>query len=176
MEKTYISDLKNCIGSVVKVQGFVENFRNSKKMAFIVLKDITGKVQITVEKELKPELCDTLEKITGDSVITVVGTVREDDYVKLGGMDIVPDEIIIESIADALPIARKDIPATKKKATRIAPGRFASFLAQGLLYRYYSRPDSPHLPRSAIRLPSRTSASRSVPHAWQPAPRIHQRT
>ena len=116
MEKTYISDLKNCIGSVVKVQGFVENFRNSKKMAFIVLKDITGKVQITVEKELKPELCDTIEKITGDSVITVVGTVREDDYVKLGGMDIVPDEIIIESIADALPIARKDIPATKKKA------------------------------------------------------------
>ena len=116
MEKTYISDLKNCIGSVVKVQGFVENFRNSKKMAFIVLKDITGKVQITVEKELKPELCDTIEKITGDSVITVVGTVREDDYVKLGGMDIVPDKIIIESIADALPIARKDIPATKKKA------------------------------------------------------------
>ncbi|MBP3760681.1 MAG: aspartate--tRNA(Asn) ligase [Ruminococcus sp.] len=116
MEKTYISDIRQFIGSQVKVQGFVENFRNSKKMAFIVLKDITGKAQITVEKELKPELCDTIEKITGDSVITVVGTVREDDYVKLGGMDIVPDEIIIESIADALPIARKDIPATKKKA------------------------------------------------------------
>ncbi|MBR1592349.1 MAG: aspartate--tRNA(Asn) ligase [Ruminococcus sp.] len=116
MEKTYISDIRNFIGEKIKVQGFVENFRNSRKMAFIVVKDITGKVQITVEKELKPELCDTLEKITGDSVITVTGTVREDDYVKLGGIDIVPDEIIIESIADALPIARKDIPATKKKA------------------------------------------------------------
>ena len=116
MEKTYISDIRDFIGQQIKVQGFVENFRNSRKMAFIVVKDITGKVQVTVEKELKPELCDTLEKLTGDSVITVVGTVREDDYVKLGGIDIVPDEIIIESIADALPIARKDIPATKKKA------------------------------------------------------------
>ena len=116
MEKTYISDIRNFIGQQIKVQGFVENFRNSRKMAFIVVKDITGKVQVTVEKELKPELCDTLEKLTGDSVITVVGTVREDDYVKLGGIDIVPDEIIIESIAEALPIARKDIPATKKKA------------------------------------------------------------
>ncbi|MBR6385833.1 MAG: aspartate--tRNA(Asn) ligase [Ruminococcus sp.] len=116
MEKTYISDIRDFIGQQIKVQGFVENFRNSRKMAFIVVKDITGKVQVTVEKELKPELCDTLEKLTGDSVITVVGTVREDDYVKLGGIDIVPDEIIIESIAEALPIARKDIPATKKKA------------------------------------------------------------
>ena len=112
MEKTYISDIRNFIGQQIKVQGFVENFRNSRKMAFIVVKDITGKVQVTVEKELKPELCDTLEKLTGDSVITVVGTVREDDYVKLGGIDIVPDEIIIESIAEALPIARKDIPAS----------------------------------------------------------------
>lgn len=116
MEKTYISDIRDFIGQQIKVQGFVENFRNSRKMAFIVVKDITGKVQVTVEKELKPELCDTLEKLTGDSVITVVGTVREDDYVKLGGIDIVPDEIIIESIAEALPITRKDIPATKKKA------------------------------------------------------------
>ena len=32
-----------------KVCGFVENIRNKSKMAFIVLKDITGKVRGTVE-------------------------------------------------------------------------------------------------------------------------------
>ena len=42
-------------------------------MAFIVLKDITGKLQITVEKEKLPELCETLDVLTPDSVISVEG-------------------------------------------------------------------------------------------------------
>ena len=50
MERTYITDVKNHVGEVVKVQGFIENLRNSKAMAFIVLKDITGKLQVTIEK------------------------------------------------------------------------------------------------------------------------------
>ena len=116
MERTYISDVRSSLGTPVKVQGFVENFRNSRAMAFIVLKDITGKLQITVEKEKLPELVETLDKITCDSVLTVTGIVSENDYVKMGGIEMVPDSIIIESIADAIPIARKDIPATKKKA------------------------------------------------------------
>ena len=50
MNRTYINDVQKEIGNTVKVQGFIENLRNSKYMAFIVLKDITGKLQITVEK------------------------------------------------------------------------------------------------------------------------------
>lgn len=42
MERTYIADIKNNLGKPVLVQGFVENLRDSKYMAFIVLKDITG--------------------------------------------------------------------------------------------------------------------------------------
>lgn len=48
--------------------------RDSKYMAFIVLKDITGKIQITVEKEKLPELCPVIATLTQDSVISVVGT------------------------------------------------------------------------------------------------------
>ena len=116
MKRTYMSDIRNCLGQKTKVQGFVENFRNSRAMAFIVLKDITGKLQITVEKEKHPELVNTLDLITGDSVLTIIGTAFENDYVKMGGLEMIPEEIIIESVADAIPIARKDIPATKKKA------------------------------------------------------------
>ena len=54
MERTYIADIKNNLGKPVLVQGFVENLRDSKYMAFIVLKDISGKIQITVEKEKLP--------------------------------------------------------------------------------------------------------------------------
>ena len=115
MDRCYVVDVKNHIGEVVKVQGFIENLRNSKAMAFIVLKDITGKLQVTIEKELHPELCGTIDQLTGDSVITVIGKVVENDYVKMGGIELLPDELIVESIADALPITRKEIPATKKK-------------------------------------------------------------
>lgn len=115
MERTYINQVQNSIGSTVKVQGFIENLRNSKAMAFIVLKDITGKLQITVEKAEHPELVDTIDALTADSVITVTGKVVANDYVKMGGIEMLPTEIQVESIADALPIARKAIAATKKK-------------------------------------------------------------
>ncbi len=110
-----IQDIKEHLGEPVKVQGFVDNYRDSKAMAFIVLKDITGRLQITVEKEKLPEVADALAGLTPDSVITVTGTVVENDYVKLGGLEMIPDSIRVESLAEALPIARKSIPATKKK-------------------------------------------------------------
>ena len=47
MERTYAAQVRGA--DEIKVCGFVENIRNKSKMAFIVLKDITGKVQITVE-------------------------------------------------------------------------------------------------------------------------------
>ena len=86
MERTYINEAQKAIGGTVKVQGFIENLRNSKYMAFIVLKDITGKLQITVEKADHPELVDTIDQLTPDSVITVTGKVMENDYVKMGGV------------------------------------------------------------------------------------------
>ena len=115
MERTYLAEAGKKRNEQIKVQGFVENIRNSKAMAFIVLKDITGKLQITIEKEKLPQLCDTVDQITGDSVLTVIGTVIENEYVKMGGVEMIPEEIRVESIADPLPIARKAIPATKKK-------------------------------------------------------------
>ena len=115
MERVYAQEVSQHIDEVVKVQGFVENIRNSKAMAFIVLKDITGKIQITLEKEPNPGLAEIVDTITQDSVITVSGKVIKNEYVKMGGIEILPEEITVESVANALPIVRKDIPATKKK-------------------------------------------------------------
>ncbi|QTE70987.1 aspartate--tRNA(Asn) ligase [Clostridiales bacterium FE2011] len=115
MERVYAQEVGQHINEVVKVQGFVENIRNSKAMAFIVLKDITGKIQITLEKEPNPQLAEIVDTITQDSVITVSGKAVKNEYVKMGGIEILPEEILVESIANALPIVRKDIPATKKK-------------------------------------------------------------
>ena len=48
-------------------------------------------------------------------MITVSGKAVKNEYVQMGGIEILPEEILVESIANALPIVRKDIPATKKK-------------------------------------------------------------
>ena len=39
----------------------------------------------------------------------------ENDYVKMGGIEMIPEAIEIESIADALPIVRKEIAATRRR-------------------------------------------------------------
>ena len=70
MERTYI---KNVIPGYHKVQGFVENFRNKRTMAFIVVKDATGKLQVTIEKEKHPEMLEMLDNLTIHSVVTFEG-------------------------------------------------------------------------------------------------------
>ena len=115
MNRCMIKDIKEHLGQKVKVQGFVDNYRDSKAMAFIVLKDISGRLQITVEKEKLPAVAEAIANLSPDSVISATGTVIENEYVKLGGLELIPDSITVESLAEALPIARKSIPATKKK-------------------------------------------------------------
>ena len=55
LDRTNIADIKK--NEQVKIQGFVENIRDGKSMAFLVVKDITGKFQVTVEKEKKAGAC-----------------------------------------------------------------------------------------------------------------------
>ena len=101
MERTLIKDITP---GARRIQGFVENFRNKKNMAFIVVKDITGKMQVTVIKEEHPEMTEMLDKLTIHSVVSFEGEVVASEYVKLGGIEMYPTSMKIESIADALPI------------------------------------------------------------------------
>jgi aspartyl-tRNA synthetase len=101
MERTYVKDISE---GRRRVQGFVENFRNKRTMAFIVIKDFTGKLQVTIEKEKHPEMTDMLDKLTIHSVVTFEGEVVKNDYVKMGGIEMLPDYMSVESYAEALPI------------------------------------------------------------------------
>lgn len=116
MERVYITDIRKNLNQEIKLQGFVDSFRDNKAMAFVVLRDITGRVQITIEKEEHPEMQELWSQLTPDSVITVVGTAVSSEYVKLNGLEVIPSTIILESVAAPLPIHREAIPATRKKA------------------------------------------------------------
>ena len=50
MEKIYVKDLKNYVGQEISFSGFVETIRDKKWVMFVILKDSTGSVQMTIEK------------------------------------------------------------------------------------------------------------------------------
>ena len=102
MNRTYISDVKP--GESFKIAGFVENLRNKRTMAFLVIRDITGKLQVTIEKEKYPELAALVDQLSIHSVVTLEGEVVANEWVKMGGIEMLPTSMKIESIADALPI------------------------------------------------------------------------
>ncbi len=101
MHRTYIKDVTP---GIHKIQGFVENFRNKRTMAFIVVKDITGKLQVTIEKEKHPEFEEMLNVLTPQSVVSFEGEVVANDYVKMGGIEMLPEKMSVESVSEALPI------------------------------------------------------------------------
>lgn len=102
MNRTYINEVVP--GTRCRISGFVENLRNKRTMAFLVIRDITGRLQVTLEKEKAPELAALVDRLTIHSVVTVEGEVVANEYVKMGGKELLPESLHIDSIADALPI------------------------------------------------------------------------
>ena len=103
MKKVYVKDLKNYVGKEINFSGFVDTIRDKKWVQFIILRDSTGKVQATVEKENNDALVEQVLTISHDSVVNVVGTVVENEAVKLGGIEIIPTSIEVISKAEELP-------------------------------------------------------------------------
>ena len=102
MERTYIKDLKPDVEQ--KMQGFIDKIRETKSMIFVVLKDTTGKIQVTVDRNSQPNIANEISGKLAGSVLTVLGTPKISPYVKMNGVEVIPDKIIVESSAEALPI------------------------------------------------------------------------
>lgn len=96
-----ISEIK---AGKVEIQGWIENLRDKKSMQFVVIRDLSGKVQVTVVKEEKPEIAEIFSSATLESTVKIVGTAVENEYVKLGGIEIIPESVELTSKAEALPI------------------------------------------------------------------------
>ena len=86
------------------ISGLVEKVRDTKYMVFVVVKDITGHIQVSIEKKDKPKLVDEVLKITVGSYVTFSGMMVLSDYVKDGGREFIPDSVDILSLADVSPI------------------------------------------------------------------------
>jgi len=120
MKKLYFKDLKNHYNEEVELQGFVDNIRDLQYVQFLVLRDSTGKVQVTVEKnEENASLNEIVSNLTVESTVKIKGTLLESPKVKLNGMEVIPTEIIVTSkCLEELPLNYKD-PSSALLDTRL---------------------------------------------------------
>lgn len=102
MERVLVANAKS--DEYVRVGGFVENLRNKRWMAFIVLRDFSGKLQLTVDKGAYPEVAAEVDKLTVESVVTAYGKVVDNPAVKMGGREMIVEKLVVESVAEAMPM------------------------------------------------------------------------
>ncbi|WP_394919923.1 aspartate--tRNA ligase [uncultured Robinsoniella sp.] len=85
------------VDKTVTLAGWYENIRRvSKNLAFLILRDFSGIVQIVLETE---ELLEKINHVNRESTISVTGIVRErsskNRNIPTGEIEIVPDDIMV---------------------------------------------------------------------------------
>lgn len=104
MERTLIKNLVP--GREAKIQGFVEKIRDTRAMAFLVVRDVSGRVQATLDKA-RPEFAALLCELSAESVVTIEGFVAENKNVRLNGVELLPEAVRMESVAAPIPLTKE---------------------------------------------------------------------
>ncbi len=99
---------KNEFNTSVTVAGWVEDIRNLGSIAFLILRDKKGTLQLTILKKKTPELFDQLISLSRESVISVKGLCKENEKVR-NGYEILPEDVTVLSVAETpLPLGVVD--------------------------------------------------------------------
>ncbi len=112
MENISINELKNHFDEEVVVSGFVDNIRNLQWVQFVILRDNTAKVQVTIEKseDANKEMVELIETLPLESTVKITGKLVDSPKVKLNGMEIIPTNIEVTSkSSEELPFNFKDL-------------------------------------------------------------------
>ena len=110
MKKIYFKNLNEYFEQDITIEGFVDNIRDLQYVQFLVVRDTTGKVQVTVEKnENNSKLNEIVSNMTIESTVKITGTLLKNEKVKLNGMELIPNEILVTSkCLGELPLNYKD--------------------------------------------------------------------
>ena len=113
MERTYIKDVFEKKGKVL-LKGWVHDARDLSKIRFIILRDISGIIQVTgIKGETSDKTFGIMNSIPRESAIEVVGTIKDSKQAPRG-KEILPSEINILAQAEhPLPIDVSDFSKTE---------------------------------------------------------------
>ena len=113
--RTLVKDLAPLPDGPVTVSGWVETVRDQKKVQFVVLRDESGAVQLVrprtaadvlAERGETDDLADAISGLAQGSFVTVTGELKHDERVKLGGIEVKLETLVVDGAADPVtPIA-----------------------------------------------------------------------
>ncbi|MDD3112817.1 MAG: aspartate--tRNA(Asn) ligase [Candidatus Izemoplasmatales bacterium] len=121
MKTIYFKDLPQYYNQELEISGFVDKIRDLQFVQFVVLRDSSGKVQVTIEKNDANEAMNQIvTKLTKESTVKVRGILHEAPSVKLRGMELIPTDLIVTSqSAEELPIDILDYTNKSNKELRL---------------------------------------------------------
>lgn len=102
MERTLIKKLEE--NKLSEIRGMVSKVRDTKYMVFIMVKDASSFIQVSIDKNKQNELVDDALKITTGSIVAFNGVMKYSEYVKNGGKEFIPTKINVISLADVIPL------------------------------------------------------------------------
>lgn len=112
-----IPELRKSLGgtaSMVGIIGWVDTVRKLKHVQFIMVRDSSGLLQVTHERSNSEEIAKIIDSLTEESVVNVSGRLVENPKVKVGGMELLVDEIEVISMAESpLPLNENAGPDTR---------------------------------------------------------------
>lgn len=100
MERILIKDLNEHIEQQVTIKGWLHTLRDQKNMQFLIIRDRTGLVQVAHYKKGNPELAEKISTLGTESALTITGKVVENEVVKLGGIEIQLEDLIVENASE----------------------------------------------------------------------------
>jgi len=110
--RTYIQEAFNKKGKI-EIAGWLHEKRDLGKIRFILLRDISGIIQITgLKDKTSKEVFELMDKLPCESVVSVRGELKESKQAP-GGKEILPEEIeVLGKSEEKLPIDVSDFSKT----------------------------------------------------------------
>ncbi|MEF8841487.1 MAG: aspartate--tRNA(Asn) ligase [Haloarculaceae archaeon] len=97
-DRTYAADAEP--GSTVTVAGWAHEIRDLGGIAFLIVRDTSGKIQVKFEKEeMDDDLVETGTGVSRESVVKITGAVEEESRAPTG-VEVVPDSVEVIAPAD----------------------------------------------------------------------------
>jgi asparaginyl-tRNA synthetase len=107
-ERRWIEELPQHSGGTVAVHGWVATTRSSGKIAFVVMRDGTGYLQVVLSKKDLPDaVWQTFAGLTQETSIAVTGTVRADARAP-GGVELQASDLTVLGPSGDFPITPKE--------------------------------------------------------------------
>jgi len=109
MARTLLNELNGKVGQEVLIKGWVQEVRNLNKIKFVILRDRSGDMQtIALKAKTDTDSFDAIDDLTKESVIEIVGEVKENKESKWGLEVIIKNFNVLSKAGVPLPIDNSD--------------------------------------------------------------------